>query len=95
MKSRLPIALALPLLAGACSFQYAANCMNGHVSPNYGTVAALPGGGFEVTGSGVRQTPLEVSQTAAPLRPGTAGDPADDYPKPKQRGFACRPVEAQ
>lgn len=85
-----PIALALPLLAAACA-RYEGNCLNDHVAPEYGTVKAIPGG-FEVQGSGVRQTTIEVSQVPHGMRPGTAGDLADDSPKPMQRTFSCRPL---
>lgn len=88
-----PAILVLPLLTGACA-AYERNCLNSHVSPEYGTVSAIPGG-FEVSGSGVRQTPIEATQVAPNLRPGTGGDPADDYPKPRIRDLECKPLEAK
>lgn len=95
---RAAAATVLALAVSACGtapYRYQDNCLNGSVSPNYGEVSATPDGGFEVSGSGVRHTPIVVSQVAPNLRPGTAGDPADDYPRPKQRGFECRPVESR
>ena len=78
------------LLAACGSYEpYEASCLNGHVWPNYGSVREAPGG-FEVIGSGPAYTPLEVTQHNAPLRPGTAGEPADDYPKASMRYFECR-----
>ena len=69
-----------------------ASCLNGHASPNYGEVKAIPGG-FEVAGSGHAYTTIEITQPALGARPGTAGDPADDYPKSAYRTFACRTLD--
>lgn len=87
-----PAILALPLLTGACA-AYERNCLNDHTQVEVGQVRALPGEGFEVFGGpGPRYVTIEASQVAPGLRPGTAGDPADDFPKPRYRDFSCRPL---
>lgn len=87
-------ALAVLLLLGACApyERLEQSCLNTHVRANYGTVRELPGGGFEVTGSGVTYTRIEVTQPSA----GPTGDSdevAAAYPKQSMRGLACRSLE--
>lgn len=75
-------------LAGCPGFED--SCMNDYARVNYGTVRETPDG-FEVGGKpGPLYAPMEVIQAGAALRPGMAGDPADDYPKPRMRDFYCR-----
>ena len=94
------LGLGISALAGGCSTTqveastgYAASCLNSHTFPAYGEVRATDDGGFEVFGDiGHRYQAIEITQTAAAARPGTAGQPADDYPKPAMRDFTCKPL---
>ena len=80
------------ILSACGSFEpMEASCLNQFATADYGEVRPIPGG-FEVTGSGPAYTPLVIEQAAAPMRPGTAGDPRDDYPKPAMRYFVCTPL---
>ena len=83
------IALAFTL-AGCGSYEpNEASCLNRAAVADYGTVSPLSGGGFMVEGSGPVIVPTVITQIGAPLRPGAAGDPKDDYPKPAMRVFVC------
>lgn len=86
--------LTAALLASACGpfERLEQNCMNEHVRAAPAQVRELPGGGFEVTGSGPRYTTLEVTQPPA----GSTGERdavADTYPKQSMRGLACRALD--
>lgn len=86
------IATGFVLCISACSGAEPpeASCLNAHARPYYGTVKPIPGG-LEVGGNpGPRYEPMEVTQPAWSLRPGTFGDPADDYPQPLYRSFRCK-----
>lgn len=80
--------LAFALTACAPYETYEASCLNGHVRAGYGSVEGTLGE-LVFSGGGPVYREIAVIQTAAPLRPGTAGIPADDYPKPSMRSLEC------
>ena len=95
---RTAIAIAAALALSACGFgpyeTQEASCLNWFAGVDDRSQVVTPlGNGFELTGDPRVFRPLVITQTAAPLRPGTAGDPAADFPKVYTRGFTCKPVE--
>ena len=89
--------LALPLALAACGFgpyeRAEQSCLNHFAGVDDRSQVVRPlGAGFELTGDPQIYRPMVITQTAAPLRPGTAGDPAADYPSVSMRAFHCEPV---
>lgn len=82
----------LPLVACGPFERPEQSCLNRHVRAAPATVALLPGGGFEILGSGLEYQAIAITQPSA----GPTGDSDEvsaSYPKQAMRGLACAPVE--